>query len=467
MAHPAILSAHLTVTELCQQLQAALEARFPRVRFEGEISESSLWSSGHLYFTLKDPESQLACVMWRGQVSQLTFAPKVGVKVQCVGRPGLYHKNGRFQMVVQEMSPAGEGALQKKFQELKAKLEREGLFAEERKRELPFLPAAIAVVTSGQGAVIHDIMVRIQERMPSLPVYLADVRVQGEGAAEEVAQAIEYINSLNKVEVIIVARGGGSLEDLWAFNEERLVRAVFASRIPVISGVGHETDLTLCDLAADRRAPTPTAAAEIVVPRRVELLRQLDQYRRRFDEYDRWLQPMVQSVDELDARLARQVEATLERRRLRLSTAEARVAGIHPERIFTALYRRIDLLSHRLEAAGSRAARAVGERIEAQRIRLERASPVARIEGARSALSRTALRLESAIAQRKMQQRHQLDRLAEKLSAVNPRRVLERGYSIVETRGRAITSSEQVEAGDQVKVVFAHGGAEATLVRKW
>ena len=206
---------------------------------------------------------------------------------------------------------SGEGDLQRKFLELKARLEKEGFFATERKRPLPFLPKAVGVVTSKTGAVIHDMMVKIRERFPSMPVYLAETRVQGEGAASEIAEALRKIDASGLVDVIIVARGGGSLEDLWAFNEEEVVKAVFACRTPVISGVGHEVDTTLCDFAADVRAPTPTAAAEMCVPKVSDLLVRIAELERRLRDSDRWLQPRAQRVDELAGRLGTRVSGAL------------------------------------------------------------------------------------------------------------------------------------------------------------
>lgn len=400
---------YLTISELVNTLNDTLEKTFPAVCFRGEISQVSSPASGHIYFTLKDQQSQIAAAMWRSSVTNLKFIPRAGMAVLCQGRPNIYNKSGRFQIIVTAMWEAGEGILQQKFMELKEKLTKEGLFASERKRSLPFLPKAIGVVTSKSGAVIHDIMVKVKERFPSIPVYLVDVRVQGPGAAEEIAAAIGQLCRSGYVDVIIVGRGGGSLEDLWAFNEETVVRAIFAATVPVISAVGHESDISLADLAADRRAPTPTAAAEMVVPKRTDLLNSIDLLKERLFNLDRWFTPLSQSLDESSSRLARAITTIQSTVRLELQAAKARLALLEPSRIIALLHGKIELLSNKL------------------------------------------LRAEETTFSSK---RHPLEQLSAQLEAISPLQVLKRGYAVVESNGDLIRTNKQLEREQQIKISF-------------
>ncbi len=261
----------LTVTEVTADIKEVLENVFAEVVVEGEVSNLRQPSSGHIYFSLKDDKTSLRCVFFRYAASRTKFALSDGMKVICFGRIGVYERDGQYQLYVNSIEPQGKGALQLAFEQLKEKLAKEGLFEESRKRALPYLPGSIGVVTSPTGAVIQDILNVLDRRFPGHHVIINPVRVQGEKAAVEIAEAIKDFNSLGNVEVIIIARGGGSLEDLWCFNEEAVARAIFDSSIPVISAVGHETDYTIADFVADRRAPTPSAAAEIVMPSKQEL----------------------------------------------------------------------------------------------------------------------------------------------------------------------------------------------------
>lgn len=409
---------YISISELTRALGACLDQGFPQILFTGEISEITRAASGHLYLTIKDPKSQVSVVMWRAHVVSLGFEPKPGSIVRCHGRPNIYPVTGRLQIVVHQMLPDGEGLLQKKFLELKAKLEREGIFVPERKRPIPFLPRAIGIVTSKSGAVIHDIMVKLRERMPIVPVFLVDVRVQGEGAAGEIAAAIEFLNQRSDIEVIIVARGGGSLEDLWAFNEERTVRAIFASRIPVVSGVGHEVDVTLSDMVADVRAPTPTAAAELVVPHRRDLLGRIDQLSRRLGQYERWFMPLVQRVDEVTLRLDSSLQQVLRNARLHLQAAEARLKLLQPEQVLRLFAARVSLFEQRL-----------------------------------------AMVLSSLMRD----QANRLQRLSDKLELLSPRRIMQRGYSVVRRGGKLITSARTLAPAERLELLFHEGRAEAIV----
>ena len=264
------------IGELTRRIKSLLEEGFPSIWVEGEISEYTRPRSGHHYFTLKDADSILPCVMWRGQANSLAFTPQPGMQVQVHGRITVYEKGGRYQFEAWEIRLSGEGELMAAFERLKAKLAAEGLFDSERKKPIPKFPWRIGLVTSATGAAIRDLVSVSRRRNPAVELILAPVRVQGEGAAEEIAEAIEMFNRYGEVDLLIVGRGGGSLEDLWPFNEEAVARAIYDSHLPVISAVGHEVDYSIADMVADLRAPTPSAAAEIAVPDAGELLRGLE-----------------------------------------------------------------------------------------------------------------------------------------------------------------------------------------------
>ncbi|MBX7137625.1 MAG: exodeoxyribonuclease VII large subunit [Oligoflexia bacterium] len=433
-------AAFLSISELVTLLNSTLERAHPRLNFEGEISKIKHHQSGHIYFDLKDGTGCVAAVIWRSGVPRIKFALKEGLAVQCRGRPNVWVGSGKLQMVVESITLAGAGLLHKKFLELKAKLEAEGLFAPERKRTLPFFPKAIGLVTSSQGAAIRDIDVKIRERMPSQLVYLADSRVQGAGAAEEIAQSIKMLSDSGLVDVIVVARGGGSLEDLWAFNEETVVRAIFASKVPVVSGVGHEEDYTLADFVADRRAPTPTAAAEMVVPKRSELLLYLSESERRLRDYERWLMPLTQKVDELAGHLESLTKLRIEDARNRLLSAQARLNSIQPGKVLETLRGKLEVLGQKLYGFGSRN---IGER-------------AARLDfiGQRGA---------RAYVEYLNGRRHLVDRVVSRMEALDPRGVLKRGYAVVEGQAGVISSSSQIAVGEILQLRFAKGGAGAEV----
>jgi exodeoxyribonuclease VII large subunit len=273
-----------SVSELSQQIKNLLERQFPDVWVTGEVSNFRAASSGHFYFTLKDAHAQLRAVCFRNQARYLKFKPQDGISVITRGHLSVYEARGEYQLYVEYLEPAGLGALQLAFEQLKQKLAAEGLFDRARKKALPLLPRTVGIVTSPTGAVMRDILRILRRRFHNLNVLVFPAKVQGEGAAEEIIEGIQYFNRRSLVDVMIVARGGGSLEDLWAFNEEGLARAISASRIPIISAVGHETDFTIADFVADLRAPTPSAAAELVVRRKQDFLSDLEHHARRMSQ---------------------------------------------------------------------------------------------------------------------------------------------------------------------------------------
>lgn len=312
----------LSVSELSQALKGVVENTFGDVRVRGEISGFKLAASGHLYFNLKDENAVLAAVCWKGVSQRFAFKPEEGLEVICTGKLSTYPGRSSYQIVIEFMEPAGAGALLAMLEKRKAMLAAEGLFAPERKKKLPYLPRTIGIVTSPTGAVIKDMLHRLRERFP-VHVLLWPVLVQGEGAKEQITAAIQGFNAMeNKPDLLIVARGGGSLEDLWAFNEEMVVRAAAASKIPLISAVGHETDTTLIDYASDHRAPTPTAAAERAVPVRSELFTLLQTYGERMQP-NRILEPMVQKLDDWSERLKNALPQMLQVKTQHLATLSA------------------------------------------------------------------------------------------------------------------------------------------------
>jgi exodeoxyribonuclease VII large subunit len=342
----------LSVSELNEIVKETLESQLDSYWVVGEISNLRIPPSGHCYFTLKDAKCQIMAVMFRRQGVGLRFTPENGMQVLCFGRVSLYGARGDLQLYVEKMEPRGQGALYLAFEQLKKKLAAEGLFALERKRPLPFLPRCIGIVTSDKGAALYDMLRIIGDRFPDRRVVVRAVKVQGDGAAREIAAGIEDLNRCGAVDVIIAGRGGGSLEDLWAFNEEIVARAIYKSRVPVISAVGHEVDFSIADLVADRRAPTPTAAAEIVVPRKLDvqaniasleaaLLRAMEwrlesaraEWRvllKRLSDPGRKLREHQQRLDEVSLRLVRRFEDRLRRCRDKLARITGRLEALSP-----------------------------------------------------------------------------------------------------------------------------------------
>jgi exodeoxyribonuclease VII large subunit len=340
------------VSEITRQLRTVLEDSFPEVWVEGEISNFKEHTSGHLYFSLKDDASELKCVMFRGDAGALSFAPTDGMKVKAYGRITVYEKRGYYQLQVLFLLPGGVGELAIAFEMLKKKLLAEGLFAEEHKKSLPEYPMRIGVVTAPTGAVIRDIINILGRRWPVLTLVLRPARVQGDGAAETIAQAIDDLNEYGEVDVIIVGRGGGSAEDLWPFNEEIVARAIYRSAIPVISAVGHEVDYTIADFVADVRAPTPSAAAEIVAPDRDEVISRLENSR------ERALRAAAEQVSTLKLRLKRAVASYGLRRPQDLIAERWQNLDDLERRRSVAVSHRLEMMSERLAALEKRSSNA-------------------------------------------------------------------------------------------------------------
>lgn len=394
----------LSITELTQHIRSAVEPSFNSVCVEGEISGFKVYASGHSYFTLKDASAILNAVVFSGSRAKLPTALilKDGMKVRAYGAVTIYPERGQYQLVVRNLEASGTGDLMQQYEELKKRLQQEGLFAPEHKKPLPMFPQRIGIITSPTGAVIHDMITVLSRRFPNLNIRLAPVKVQGEGAASSIANAIHYFNVVSTwiPDVLIIGRGGGSIEDLWAFNEETVVRAVAASKIPTISAVGHETDVTLCDFAADVRAPTPSAAAEIVIAPKVEFQTKLE----RFDDdmhhaLTQRMEQSMQRVDDFDIRLRAALQQKGHQFRKRVEQASARL-GVLRERQTRSLESRLALLQQRLTQAAQR-------RNERCRARLET--------------------------------------LARQCALLNPLSVLDRGYSLTRTSdGKLVRSVADV-----------------------
>jgi len=429
------------VSELMRAARLTMEGRFSEVRVEGEVSGFKRSGPGHFYFTLKDDQSCMECVMYARDAAKVRFTVDDGMAVRLRGRLTIYEGRGRFQMSVAAIEPTGAGALAVAFEQLKQKLQAEGLFATARKRRLPFLPRRIGVVTSPQGAVIRDI-IRVAHRRFPMALLLAPTPVQGPAAAPGIVAALARLAAVPDVDLIIVARGGGSMDDLWCFNEEAVARAIAACRVPVISAVGHETDFTIADFVADVRAPTPSAAAEMATPVLSDLHAELLQLRHR-------------SARGATVQL-RQARLLLERGRTRLGD---------PRRPIGERRQRIDELVARAHRATLRRFAQRRAELAAADLAITRAHPHRRIGVQRALLVAARQHVVSAMASAMQRRRVRFDALGEKLSALSPRRVLERGYSLAFTAaGHVLTDAREVEPGARVRVVLQHGELGVTVV---
>jgi exodeoxyribonuclease VII large subunit len=433
----------LTVSQLAAQLAAMVEERFPAVWVEGEISNFKVYQSGHAYFTLKDDTAQMRCVLFRNRARRIRFTPGDGLSVLAFGAIEIYAQRGEYSLVVELLEPRGLGALQLAFEQLKERLAAEGLFDPARKRALPRFPRKIGIVTSPTGAAIRDMLRVIGRRFGQIHIVIAPAKVQGEGAAQEVAQGVRDLNALGDVDVIIVGRGGGSLEDLWAFNDEMLARTIAASKVPVISAVGHEVDFTIADFVADLRAPTPSAAAELVV---------------------REKQAVAESVADLTRRLGVATARTLARQRDRLLTMQRRRVLTDPARPLRELERRVDDARARLRRAMTAAMRHAAHRFELSTQGLRNQSPVLRTLDNRRQLTRLSAELTRGAAREMDRSRHRLQAAVGRLDSLSPLAVLARGYSLTRTpEGGVVRSARQVSAGDEVSVLLHEGSLQCRV----
>ncbi len=407
----------LSVSQITQAIKGQLEQRFPHVQIKGEISNLKIQASGHLYFTLKDANAQISTVLFRGNAKGLARTPKDGDEVICTGEVSVYAPRGSYQLIVRQMQYSGVGDLLLKFQALKEKLTREGIFDPARKKTLPPFPKRIGVVTSPTGAVIRDIINVLRRRSPGFELILNPVKVQGEGASAEIAQAIA---DFNNVDLIIVGRGGGSLEDLWPFNEECVAKAVYASHIPIISAVGHETDVSLCDFAADVRAPTPSAAAEIAMGEKAKLL---------------------DSLAAMREGLIGHLQQNVNQHRLRL-------LALTRQPLLTDPYALLGQLLQKMDDIGPSIQQGLRTQVMTKRIHVK------------------GLKKQMEIMdpmQKLLQKRRDLNQLTAHLRAIDPKNLLKQGYSIIKKGTSVIMSAKSLKQNDQVRLLFADGSVDAKV----
>ena len=451
------------VGELTRRIKMLIEDEIGAIWLEGEISNLSRPASGHIYFTLKDDQAQIRAAFFRGRQRAASLALKDGLQVRVQGHVTVYERSGNYQIIVQNIEEAGQGSLQAAFDALKKKLEAEGLFDPARKKPVPRLPRHIGMVTSATGAAVRDMLTVLSRRFPNLHMVIAPVKVQGPGAAEEIATAIDDFNAWNGVDVLLVGRGGGSLEDLWAFNEEVVARAIAHSRLPIISAVGHETDFSISDFVADVRAPTPSAAAELVIGRKIDFEENL-------------------------AQTARRLARALNTRQLELKN---RFLHCHrswvfrePEILVRQYRQRVDVLTHNMGQTLSGAARDRRERINnarreigqslsnAARDRRERIHDARRemanlLRGAvrerQQRIDEAGMQAKHLMLTEKERKKNRLDQAGSQLRLLGPRAVLDRGYSITRTLdGALIRSPREVKRGDPLVTLLADGHIEST-----
>ncbi|EJG1725285.1 exodeoxyribonuclease VII large subunit [Vibrio parahaemolyticus] len=432
-----------TVSRLNAEVRLLLENEMGIVWLVGEISNFSAPVSGHWYLTLKDSRAQVKCAMFRGNNRRVTFKPANGNQVLVKARLSLYEPRGDYQLIIESMQPEGDGRLQQEFEELKMKLAAEGLFAQTNKLPLPEHPKRVGVITSKTGAALYDILDVLKRRDPSLPVVIYPTMVQGDDAAIQIAQAIGRANSRNECDVLIVGRGGGSLEDLWCFNNEILARTIAASQIPIISAVGHEVDITIADFVADVRAPTPSAAAELV---------------------SRDNSHKDQSLVAKQHKLASAMRYYLAQQKQQSAQLLHRLERQHPSYQLQRQSQQLDELDMRLRRAMQRFIDTRQQAVERKHHRLQLNSPIKHLAQQKSRLERVEHKLLDAMDRKLLTMRHQLAIAAEKLDTVSPLATLKRGYSITQTeQGKVVTSADDVKTGDLLVTRLANGEIHSTV----
>ncbi|HEX4385862.1 MAG TPA: exodeoxyribonuclease VII large subunit [Myxococcales bacterium] len=431
-----------SVRELTREIKGVLGGRFIDLRVRGEVSNLKISGAGHAYFTLKDEDACITAVLFRNEARRLKFKLQNGQSLVARGSLDVYEAKGEYQLVCDVVEPVGAGALQIAFEQLKSRLQAEGLFAEGRKRKLPFLPRRIAIVTSPSGAAVHDFLRVLHRRFPNLPVLIVPARVQGEGAAQEIARGIVRAGKQPRVDLVVVARGGGSLEDLWAFNEEVVARALCGCPVPTVSAVGHEVDVTIADFCADVRAPTPTAAAELIAREKHELQADLAQRK---------------------SRLQRAIRTQLERRQAQLDKSRARIAD--PRRLVSERRLRLDKLLQRAEDAARAQISSRSARLQRQRERLAQQHPREKLHRLRGEVSRLEDQLRARIHKLLAQRRQTFVRAAGQLDALSPLKVLSRGYAVAfDQRGQAVKSAAQVRPGERLRIRLHEGELDAQVL---
>lgn len=431
-----------TVSRLNREVKVLLEDGFPPVWIEGEISNLSRPASGHVYFSLKDAQAQVRCAFFRQHHRQLGIVLRDGLHVLTRARVSLYEGRGDYQIIVEYLEEAGEGALRRAFDALKLRLFREGLFDEARKKPLPRLPHRIGIVTSTSGAVLHDILTTLRRRFPAIGVMVYPTPVQGESAAEKIAAAIQLADTRRECEVLILARGGGSLEDLWPFNEEIVARAVSACSIPIVSGVGHEMDFTIADMVADARAPTPTAAAEMLSPDQKE-----------------WLAQFAR----IESRIITEIRNHLRNRTQHLDWLSARV--VHPSHRLMLLQQAFTTIYQRLKSAQISALRQSSSRWQTSMARLLQHSPQSKLQDVAHLRHHLSSRLIVAIDRELERSNFRLRQILQSLQTLSPLATLARGYAIVQrpVTGLIVTDAKVIKTGERIRARLARGSLDCLV----
>jgi len=428
-------NAPLTVSQLNRQVKQLLETQYPAVPVQGEISTLSRPASGHLYFTLKDQNAQIRCAMFKGSMVRSRYIPKQGDEVLAYGRLSLYEGRGDYQLIVSSMQPVGEGALQAAFFQMKERLAAEGLFDEAHKQQIPSNIKTVGIVTSATGAALHDILTVLNRRFPAINVVLYPSQVQGNEATATIVQAIEIANQRKEVDVLVVGRGGGSLEDLWCFNTEPVARAIYASALPIISAVGHEVDVSISDFVADVRAATPSQAAEMVSPDQFELMQKLDLKERR----------LTSAI--LNQLTKSQLSVTNLRKRLK-----------NPADLVSLWKDKLDTVEARLRLAMHRPIAVKQEQLANLKHRLQRVSPSYQISQDRIQLTQLNNRLKKSIQAVINPKRSQFQKLVATLNVLSPLSTLDRGYSITrDSNGVVIQRASQLQPGEEIETLLKEG----------
>ncbi len=440
---PLSLDQVFTVSELNSEVKWLLDTQFGSIWVEGELSNTMRARTGHMYFSLKDSRSQLRCAMFRNDNRRLDFTPADGQKVLCRGRLGIYEARGDYQMVVDRMIETGAGALQQKFEETKKRLHAEGLFDESCKKTPPEFPTSIGLITSPTGAAVRDVLNVLQRRFACARVIVYPATVQGQTAAPSLVKMLQIANKRAECDVLLMVRGGGSIEDLWAFNEEVVARAVFNSELPVICGVGHEVDYTIADLVADVRAPTPSAAAELCSPDRDEL---------------------AFGIQQLERSLGRQLQKRFANERNQIERLQKRLANVHPQNRLRQKIQRCDELDMRLRRLIANRLQQVGQHSAQLQRRLTMLSPQHQITRRREILSRLHSRLTGNAVSRIQNARQNLSGAERALKTISPLNTLARGYAIVQDKdGKVVTKSTDVGRDDSINVRLASGELAARV----
>ncbi len=436
-----------TVAEITRAIKFSLETDFHQVWIEGEISNLRIPSSGHMYFALKDKESQIKAVMFRSSKSQLKFEPEDGQNIIARGNISVYEPRGEYQLVIDYLEPKGIGALQLAFEQLKEKLSKEGLFDDEFKKALPLLPQKIGIVTSPTGAAIRDMLKVIDRRFHNVHILIVPVKVQGEGAAREIAEAIRDLSPIKGIDVIIIGRGGGSIEDLWAFNEEVVARAIFETKIPIISAVGHEIDFTISDFVADLRAPTPSAAAELVVKEKIHLL---------------------ENIVSLNKRLLTSAKTMLSESRAHFKNLTSRKVLLDPLAPLREKQQKLDDIKLRLERGIKISIDMLKNRIGSNKKHLSLLNPLPKIKLQRTLLLENKKKMTTQMKLVLSLFRNSLQATMKRLNSVSPLSVLERGFSICRAHpaGKILKNSRKVSKGEVVKVQLWKGKLLCTVADK-